>query len=329
MLLGSLPSPSNGNLGPFHMYGIILAVGVLVGVYVAETRWRRRGYPRDGIYDIAFWVVIWGVIGARLYHVITDYQRFEDDPWRAFQIWRGGLGIWGAVVGGAIAVIVITYRRKLPTLVVMDCMSVGIVLAQAIGRWGNYFNQELFGSPTSAPWGLEISPANRPAGYEQFTTFHPTFLYESLWCVLTAAVVVWADRRFRLGHGRAFALYVLVYCVGRTWWESLRIDDAPRHLLGLRFNVFTAVAVGLGALVYLVLSARLRPGRETDVYRPGHGAQADPDAAPEPEPADVEPDDRGGSDGLPADVRPVSQGGPVTPTGPSEPHTSTDPPAAG
>ncbi len=194
-LLGSIPSPSSGNLGPFHMYGVILAVGVLVGVYVAEQRWRRRGYPRDGIYDISFWVVIWGVIGARLYHVVTDYQLFEDDPLRALQIWRGGLGIWGAVLGGAIAVIVITRRRHMQTLAVMDCMAPGIVLAQAIGRWGNYFNQELFGKPSTLPWALEIAPSHRPAGYVQYTTFQPTFLYESLACLAICGILLLVERR--------------------------------------------------------------------------------------------------------------------------------------
>ena len=135
------------------MYGVILAVGVLAAVWVSERRWRNRGYPRDGIYDIAFWVVVWGVIGARLYHVVTDYQLFTDDPLRAFEIWRGGLGIWGAVLGGGIAVVVITKRRHFDTLAVMDCMAPGIILAQAIGRWGNYFNQELFGKPTASAMG--------------------------------------------------------------------------------------------------------------------------------------------------------------------------------
>ena len=176
------------------MYGVILAVGVLVAVYVAEQRWRHRGYPHDGIYDIAFWVVIWGVIGARLYHVVTDYQLFEHDPWRAFQIWRGGLGIWGAVIGGAIAVVVITHRRKMPTLAVMDCMAPGIVLAQAIGRWGNYFNQELFGKPTTLPWGLEIAPSHRPIGYLQYSTFQPTFLYESLACLAICGVLLLVEQ---------------------------------------------------------------------------------------------------------------------------------------
>jgi prolipoprotein diacylglyceryl transferase len=253
MLLGSIPSPADGNLGPFHMYGVILAVGVLVGVYVAEQRWRRRGYPKDGIYDIAFWVVIWGVIGARVYHVITDYQRFEDDPWRAFQIWRGGLSIWGAVIGGALAVIVITYRRKLPTLAVMDCMSVGIVLAQAIGRWGNYFNQELFGKPTTLPWGLEIAPQNRPVGYLQHATFQPTFLYESLACLAIAGILLFVERRARLKLGQTFALYVVLYTFARFFFENMRIDPA-HDIAGMRVNAWVSVFLfvfGVGWFAWL------------------------------------------------------------------------------
>ena len=208
------------------MYGLILAVGVLVAVYVAEHRWRRRGYPRDGIYDLSFWVVIWGVIGARLYHVITDYQRFEDDPWRAFQIWRGGLSIWGAVIGGALAVVVICRRRQLPTLVVMDCMAPGIVLAEAIGRWGNYFNQELFGKPSTLPWALEIAPQHRPLGYAQYATFQPTFLYESLACLAILGILLLVEHRARLTTGQTFALYVVLYTFARFWFENMRIDPA-------------------------------------------------------------------------------------------------------
>ena len=176
-----------------------------------------------------------------------------------------------------------------------DAIAPGIVIAQAIGRWGNWFNQELFGAPTTLPWALQIEPQNRPAGYAAFETFHPTFLYESLWCLLVAGIVVWADRRFRMGHGRVFALYVALYCVGRVWWESLRIDDA-RYVLGLRLNVFTAVLVGLGAVVYLVVSARLRPGRETGVYRDGRDRCGDPRQTglrPWPEP--TRPTDRPGT----------------------------------
>jgi prolipoprotein diacylglyceryl transferase len=278
MLLGSIPSPSDGNLGPFHMYGIILAVGVLVGVFTAEQRWRRRGYPRDGIYDIAFWVVIWGVIGARLYHVVSDYQLFEDDPLRAFQIWRGWLSIWGAVIGGAIAVIVITYRRKLPTLVVMDCMSVGIVLAQAIGRWGNYFNQELFGKPTTLPWGLEISPQNRPFGYTQYKTFEPTFLYESLACLAIAGILLLVEHRARLKLGQTFALYVVLYTFARFFFENMRIDPA-HEIAGMRLNAWVSIILFVFGIVWFAWLGRHEP----EQHRPGDpdpGAKATP-VAPE------------------------------------------------
>jgi prolipoprotein diacylglyceryl transferase len=258
MLLGSIPSPADGNLGPLHMYGVILAVGVLVGVYAAEQRWRRRGYPKDGIYDISFWVVIWGVIGARVYHVITDYQRFEDDPWRAFEIWRGGLSIWGAVIGGALAVVVITYRRKLPTLAVMDCMSVGIVLAQAIGRWGNYFNQELFGKPTTLPWGLEIAPQNRPVGYLQHATFQPTFLYESLACLAIAGILLFVEHRARLKLGQTFALYVVLYTFARFFFENMRIDPA-HEIAGMRVNAWVSVFLFLFGVGWFAWLGRHEP----------------------------------------------------------------------
>ena len=201
----------------------------------------------------------------------------------ALQIWNGGLGIWGAVTVGALGAWIGARRKGILLPPFADAIAPGIVLAQAIGRWGNYFNQELFGAPSTAPWALEIDPAHRPPGYEQYATFHPTFLYESLWCLVVAAVVVWADRRFRMGHGRVFALYVLLYCVGRTFWESLRIDDAA-HLFGLRWNVFVSVAVGIGALIYIIVSARLRPGRETDVYRATPSQQT-----PETDAGEVDP----------------------------------------
>ncbi len=253
------------------MYGLILAVGVLVAVWVSERRWRNRGYPRDGIYDIVFWVVIWGVIGARLYHVITDYELFRDDPLRAFQIWRGGLGIWGAVVGGGIAVVVITRRHHLDTLAVMDCMAPGIVLAQAIGRWGNYFNQELFGKPSTLPWALEIAPAHRPLGYTQFATFEPTFLYESLACLVIFGVLLLVEHRVALKRGQTFALYVILYTFARFWFENMRIDPA-HHIAGLRLNAWVALFVfllGIGWFVWL--------GRHASPQRrPGHPADPDP-----------------------------------------------------
>jgi prolipoprotein diacylglyceryl transferase len=269
MLLGSIPSPADGNLGPFHMYGIILAVGVLVGVYLSEHRWRRRGYPKDGIYDISFWVVIWGVIGARLYHVISDYELFEHDQVRAFQIWRGGLSIWGAVIGGAIAVIVITYRRKLPTLVVMDCLAPGIVLAQAIGRWGNYFNQELFGKPSTLPWALEIAPQHRPVGYVQYATFQPTFLYESLACLAIFAILLLVEHRTRLKVGQTFALYIALYTFARFFFENMRIDPANK-IAGMRLNAWVSIILFVFGVAWFVWLGRHEPEqRHPGETRPG------------------------------------------------------------
>ena len=177
------------------------------------------------------------------------------------------MGIWGAVALGAVGTWIGARRNGVALPPVADAIAPGLALAQAIGRWGNYFNQELFGSPTTLPWGLEISPENRPSGYGDFSTFHPTFLYESLWLVGVAVVVIWADRRFNLGHGRAFALYVVLYTAGRVWIEALRIDSA-NEILGLRLNIWTSIIVGLGALAYLVISARLKPGRELIVQEP-------------------------------------------------------------
>ena len=206
-----------------------------------------------------------GIIGGRLYHVASDWQIYFGTDGRgvaaAFRIWDGGLGIWGAVALGALGAWIGARRRHVALPPVADAIAPGIALAQAIGRWGNWFNQELFGQPTTLPWGLEIAPENRPVGYEAFETFHPTFLYESLWLVGVAAVVIWADRRFTMGHGRVFALYVLLYTVGRAWIETLRIDPV-NTVAGLRLNVWTSVIVGIGAAVYLVWSARARPGRE-------------------------------------------------------------------
>lgn len=273
--IASIPSPSSGNLGPIHMYGLLLAVGVLVATYVGERRWRNRGYPRDAIYDMAFWVVIAGVVGARLYHVMTDYQLFEDDPWKAFQIWKGGLSIWGAVIGGAIAVIVITRKRHMETLAVIDCMAPGIVLAQAIGRWGNWFNQELFGRPSTLPWALEISPSHRPLGYEQYATFHPTFLYESLWCLAVFGALLFAERRFPLRKGQTFALYVALYTFARFWFENLRIDTA--HDIGpLRVNAWVSLLLFLFAIAWFLWLGRHEPRQR----QPGEAA---PDhAQPQP-----------------------------------------------
>ena len=268
-MLTYIPSPETGvwDLGPIPLraYAMFIVLGIIVAVVLGNKRYEARGGRPGVITDIAIWAVPFGIVGGRLYHVLSDWQIYFGAEGRgfaaAFRIWDGGLGIWGAVLLGAVGAWIGARRSGVVLPPIADAIAPGIALAQAIGRLGNYFNQELFGSPTTLPWGLEISPANRPAGYAEYATFHPTFLYESLWLVALALVVIWADRRFNLGHGRAFALYVLLYTVGRVWIEALRIDSA-NHILGVRLNVWTSILVGLGALAYLVISSRIRPGRE-------------------------------------------------------------------
>lgn len=264
-----IPSPDQGvwNLGPLPIraYAMFIILGIVVAVWLGNRRYVARGGQPGTITDLAIWAVPFGIVGGRLYHVITDNQLYFGPGGSGFsgaiRVWDGGLGIWGAVALGALGAWIGARRKGVALLPVADAVAPGIALAQAIGRLGNYFNQELFGSPTTLPWGLEIDLAHRPAGYEQYATFHPTFLYEALWLVGVALVLIWADKRFNLGHGRVFALYIVLYCVGRTWIELLRIDSA-NHILGLRLNVWTAVIVGIGGLVWFVLSARLKPGRE-------------------------------------------------------------------
>ncbi len=280
-LLASIPSPSQGvwNLGPIPVraYALCILLGIFVAIWFGGRRWVARGGRPGLVGDVAIWAVPFGIIGGRLYHVITDNQIYFGPNGKgllaAFRIWDGGLGIWGAVVLGGVGAWIGVRRAGVPLPPFGDAIAPAIVIAQAIGRFGNWFNQELFGAPTDLPWGLQIDVANRPAGYEQYATFHPTFLYESLWCLGVAAVVVWADRRWKMGHGRVFALYVMLYAVGRAWIESLRIDEA-HHFFGIRLNVFTALVVIVGALIYIVVSARLRPGRETpEELDPPYAAQ--------------------------------------------------------
>ncbi|MFJ8695215.1 prolipoprotein diacylglyceryl transferase [Streptomyces roseolilacinus] len=276
MDLAYIPSPSTGviHLGPVPLrgYAFCIIIGVFVAVWYGNRRWIARGGTAGTVADIAVWAVPFGLVGGRLYHVVTDYQLYfsEGRNWvDAFKIWEGGLGIWGAIALGAVGAWIGCRRRGIPLPAYADAIAPGIAFAQAIGRWGNWFNQELYGRPTDLPWALEIGEGvNREAGL-----YHPTFLYESLWCVGVAFLVIWADRRFTLGHGRAFALYVAAYCAGRGWIEYMRVDDA-HHILGLRLNVWTAIAVFLLAVTYLVLSARKRPGREEVVEPPAAATTA-------------------------------------------------------
>ena len=253
-------------------YALAILLGIFVAIWITDKRWQARGGKSGQIADVALWAVPAGIVGARLYHVITDWSTYFGDGDLGFvaalKIWQGGLGIWGAVLGGALGAWYACRRYGLLLPPLGDALAPGLAVAQAIGRWGNWFNQELFGEPTTLPWGLQIDPANRPAGYEQFETFHPTFLYESLWCLFVAVAVWWLDRRFQMGHGRVFATYVALYTVGRFFWELLRIDDATL-ILGIRVNVFTSVVGVVGAIAYILVSRRYAAGREPTVYRPG------------------------------------------------------------
>jgi prolipoprotein diacylglyceryl transferase len=269
-----IPSPSQGTweLGPVPIRGYALCIiaGIVVAIWMGERRWVARGGRSGEISDLAVWAVPFGVIGGRLYHVLTDYDLYFGEgrsAWEALYIWQGGLGVWGAIAMGALGVVIGAKVKGIRILPVMDAMAPGVLVAQALGRWGNWFNQELFGGPTDLPWGLEIDAAHRPTGYLDNATFHPTFLYESLWALAGAAVLIWADRRFRLGHGRVVALYVMIYTLGRGWIEMLRIDDVQLNdVLGLRLNVWTSIVLFVAAGVYFVVSARRHPGREDDVY---------------------------------------------------------------
>ena len=282
-----IPSPSQGvwHLGPIPIrgYALCIILGVVVAIWIGERRWTARGGVRGQVSDIAIWAVPFGLVGGRLYHVITDPARYfghDGNPVAVLYVWQGGLGIWGAIALGGVGAWIGArrYGVRLPPLA--DALAPGIVVAQAIGRWGNWFNQELFGKPSTLPWALKIDPEHRPPGYEQYATFHPTYLYESIWDLGTAGLVVWLDRRFKLGHGRAFAVYVMAYTAGRAWIEDLRIDVVEANdVFGLRLNVWTSIVVFLGAAVYFVVSSRLRPGREESVWREGREPESTEETA--------------------------------------------------
>jgi len=275
----SIPSPSDGvwDIGPFPLrgYAVCIIIGIIAAIWIGERRWVARGGKPGQVSDLAIWAVPFGLVGGRLYHVITDSHLYFGDgrhPIHALYIWRGGLGIWGAIALGALGVVIGARRMGLRVLPVLDALAPGVLVAQALGRWGNWFNQELFGKPTDKPWALEVSDEVADnAGYTPGTTFHPTFLYESMWCLAAFAVLVLLDRRFRLGHGRVLALYVMLYTLGRGWIETLRIDDVQLDdVLGLRLNVWTSILLFTAAAAYFVVSARTSPGREESVYREGH-----------------------------------------------------------
>ena len=258
----SLPSPSQGvwHLGPFPLraYALCIIAGILAAVWLADRRWKRRGGQPGVISDIALWAVPFGVIGGRLYHVITDPELYFGagrDPWAALYVWQGGLGIWGAITSGALGAWIAARRNGVPFGDIAGVFAPAIPLAQAIGRWGNWFNQELFGKPTDLPWALQIASDRRPDGFEGTATFHPTFLYESLWNLVVVGLVLWVEARFKITGGRLFAVYVMGYTAGRVWIEYLRIDTV-NHVLGLRLNVWTSVIVFAAAAAYFAIAGR-------------------------------------------------------------------------
>jgi prolipoprotein diacylglyceryl transferase len=259
-------------IGPLDLraYGLMIGLGVVAAVYVLGRMFETKQVgTADDASTISMWAVAAGIVGARLYHVATDWERFDDDLGAIPQIWKGGLGIPGALVTGIGAGLYVAHRRGLDMARVATCAAPAIPVGQAIGRLGNWFNQELFGRPTDLPWALEVDADKVPPDYAVGTTFHPTFLYESLWNVGLFGVLLLVDRRLRLGPGRLLAVYIMGYGLGRLWVEGLRIDPAD-ELGGLRWNQWVALAGIVGGAVYLLLTR----GRRW----------------PEPEPEDATPD---------------------------------------
>jgi prolipoprotein diacylglyceryl transferase len=253
VLPASIPSPPSGvvHLGPvpIRAYALCIIAGIVVAVLVGDRRLQARGGRKGVVADIAVWAVPFGLVGARLYHLATNPELYwgahGQGTLAAFEIWKGGLGIWGAIAGGAVGAWIAARRYAVRYSVLADALAPGLALAQAIGRWGNYFNQELYGRATHLPWALHITKGAHP-GY-----YHPTFLYESLWDLGVALLVLWADRRWKLSGGRAFAVYVAAYTAGRGWIEALRVDTAHRFF-GLRLNDWTSLVLFVLAVGWLV-----------------------------------------------------------------------------
>jgi prolipoprotein diacylglyceryl transferase len=306
--LASIPSPEQGvwHLGPLPLraYALCIISGVVVALWVGERRLVARGAAPGTASDIAVWAIPFGLVGARLYHVVTTPELYFGEgrnPVTALYVWEGGLGIWGAIALGALGAWLACRRYGVRMTSYADALAPGLLLAQAVGRLGNYFNQELYGGPTDLPWGLEIDAAHRPFDYADVATFHPTFLYEALWNVAAALVIIAVDRRLRLGRGRVFALYVAIYCIGRAFVESLRIDEA--HVLGpFRVNIWVSLVLFVLAMTYFVAVGRSHPDREPSARR---GTPGDDETAVVPD-ADADGD---GADVDAADDRPAEAAG--------------------
>lgn len=275
-ILANLPSPPQGvwDLGPIPIraYALCIMAGILAGLWLTHRRYVARGGNPDLVWDAALVAIPSGIIGARIYHVITDYDKYfcsSCNPVDALKITNGGLGIWGGVILASVGVWLLFRWRKVPLGPFADAVAPGIILGQAIGRLGNWFNQEIYGRPTDVPWALDIyyrvdangnfAPLTGRSTGEVIASVHPTFLYEVLWNLLICGLLIWADRRFRLGHGRVFALYVAGYTLGRFWIELMR-DDSATMILGQRVNTWVSLIFFIGAVIVFFL---LKKGRET------------------------------------------------------------------
>lgn len=258
-MLASIPSPSDGSLsiGPLtlHVYGLAYVVGLMAAIYIGIKLWESRGGSRDLVYDVATWGFPAGIVGGRLYHVITSWNELPDEWWGPFAIWEGGMGIWGGITVGVLVGWWRVRRAGVDVGLFADAAAPSILVAQAIGRVGNYFNQEIFGKPTTLPWGLEIAPDNRPVGYEQYETFQPMFLYEGLWCLGLAAILIVLYNRRTFRPPGLFALYVAGYSAFRIFAETQRLDPA-NEILGMRVNFWVAIALMIAGLVGFWYSQR-------------------------------------------------------------------------
>jgi prolipoprotein diacylglyceryl transferase len=273
----SIPSPSISSfqLGPFvvHIYALCILLGIVIAIWIADRRLVKRGGESGVAIDIALWTVPFGIVGGRLFHVLThlgDYFYAGADLSAIFRVWEGGLAIYGAILFGLLGAWIGSRVAGVRFWSFVDAVAPGVLLAQALGRWGNYFNQELFGTPTNLPWGLEIDSSNPayPVGLPAGVLFHPTFLYESLWSIAGVILLLNLDKRFELRWGKMFALYIAFYSVGRIWTESLRLDPSE-VFLGLRTNIWSALAGIVAAIVIWRVQSRRHPGLETSIYVAG------------------------------------------------------------
>ncbi len=286
----SIPSPGSDSLDigslELRAYGLMIALGVLAAAWLFHRRFTRLGHSPELASSITVWAVIAGLIGSRIYHVITDWKKYQGNWGEAWQIWEGGLGIPGGVVAGAAAAALLARRRGIPFSHVADAAAPALPLAQAIGRWGNWFNQELFGRPSDLPWALEIDPvpASR-ADYPNDETFHPTFLYECIWNLALVGALLWVGKRFTLKPGRLFGLYVLGYSLGRLWIEFIRVDFAS-ELAGVRVNIWVMLALIIGSVAYLLLGRG--DDSEDEAADEADPEQPDNEAADAPDPAGSE-----------------------------------------